>query len=64
MGIEKKLKLYLVEHNISQRSIALQIGLSPNKLSMSLNGKRKLSVNEFAKIIRWLNISADLFLKE
>ena len=64
MGIEKKIKLYLVKHDISQRSVAIKTGIAANKLSLSLNGKRKLGVEEFAKIIKCLDVSADLFLKE
>ena len=64
MEIEKNIKLYLVKHDISQRSVAIKTGIAANKLSLSLNGKRKLGVEEFAKIIKCLDVSADLFLKE
>ena len=64
MEIEKKIKLYLAKHDISQRSVAIKTGIAANKLSLSLNGKRKLGVEEFAKIIKCLDVSADLFLKE
>ena len=49
MEIEKNIKLYLVKHDISQRSVAIKTGIAANKLSLSLNGKRKLGVEEFAK---------------
>ena len=35
-----------------------------DKLSQTLNEKRKLNVEEFAKIVRVLGVSADVFLKD
>ena len=43
--------------------MAEKIGLDSDKLSQSLNGKRKLDTEEFSRIISVLNVSADTFIK-
>ena len=62
MTIEKRIKLYLVEEGIKQKDLAERADLCPKKLNASLNGKRKLNVDEFARLVNSLEISADLFI--
>lgn len=62
--IGKNIKLYLIHHDIKQRTVADRIDLDYDKLCQSLNGKRKLDVEEFAKIVRVLGVSADIFLND
>lgn len=64
MCLVKKIKLYLVEHNLQQKWLANKIGMDNDKLCMTLNGKRKMSAEEFAKIIVALQVPAETFIKE
>ncbi len=63
MSVAKRIKLYLVENGIQQKRIAAATGIGEEKLSQSLNGKRKLETEEFAKIVNVLNVSADTFIR-
>lgn len=63
MSVAKRIKLYLVENGIQQKRLAVATGIGEEKLSQSLNGKRKLETEEFAKIVNVLNVSADTFIK-
>ena len=62
MSVEKRIKLYLVEHDISQKKLAVDIGMTQHTLSLVLNSKRKLSIDEYQAIINALNVSADKFM--
>ncbi len=63
VSVAKRIKLYLVANGIQQKRIAITTGIGEEKLSQSLNGKRKLETEEFAKIVNALNVSADTFIK-
>lgn len=63
MSIGKQIKLYLIQNNISQAWLSEETKISPSKLSASLNDKRKLNVNEYARIINALNVEANEFIK-
>lgn len=63
MKITKRLKLYLVENNISQKSVAEVTGIAPVKLSQSLNGNRKMTFEEFELILGAIGETADKFIK-
>lgn len=62
MSVAKKLKLYLVENNITQKSIAEITGISPSKLNMSLNDERRLTFDELALILGAIGETADKFI--
>lgn len=64
MSIAKNIKLYLIDHKIKQRTIADYIQMDYDKLSQTLNEKRKMNVEEFSKIVQALGVSADIFLEE
>ena len=53
--IGKKIKLFLVENNISQTTIAKQMKCSDSVLSDKLNGKVKLPTDEFFTILSIVN---------
>lgn len=64
MSVSKNIKLYLIDYEIKQKTVADRIQMDYDKLSQTLNEKRKLNVEEFAKIVRVLGVSADVFLKD
>ncbi len=63
MSTEKQIKEYLLQRGISQTHIAKAIGMAEPVLSMALNEKRKLTLNEYALICGALNVNTDFFLK-
>lgn len=63
MSIGKQIKIYLTQNNISQAWLSEETKISPSKLSASLNDKRKLNVNEYARIISALKVEANKFIK-
>lgn len=62
MSVAKKIKMYLVEHDITQKSIADVTGISPVKLNLSLNDERRLGFDELALILGALGETADKFI--
>lgn len=54
---------YLKENGISQIFLSKKTGISASKLSQSLNGKRRLTFNEYCLICGALNVNTDKFLK-
>ncbi len=63
MCLAKRIKLYLVENDMTQKWLANKIGMDNDKLCMTLNGNRKMSAEEFAKIIVALQVPAETFIK-
>lgn len=50
MVVQSRIARYLEEHGIKQRWLAEKLGMTDNQISAILNGKRKMSVDEFARI--------------
>ncbi len=65
MGIETRIKIkrYLEENRISQHELGRRIGRSAPKVNMALQGKRKLTLEEYALICGALGVNTDFFLK-
>ena len=62
MEVCTRLKNYLIDNSISQKDVAYLTGISLVKLNLSLNGRRKLTFEEFEKILIVLGESADEFI--
>lgn len=62
MSTEKQIKEYLKQNGISQVHIANAIGMAEPILSMTLNEKRKLTLDEYALICGVLEVNTDFFL--
>lgn len=63
MEVNKKLKKYLEENGIKQSFLIASTGISQEKISNMMTGKRKITADELSKICQALGVSADLFLK-
>ena len=61
--IAKAIATYVKDHGIKQAYISNKTGLSKHAVSCALNGKRKLSVEEYEVICRALNVSYDFFFE-
>lgn len=62
MAVSKKLKLYLVENEISQVELSRRTGIEIKKINQSLNGKRNFTIEEFELILGALNETPEKFI--
>lgn len=61
--IGKAVLEYMKENRYSQAYLSKEIGMSPDKMSASLNGKRRFTFSEYALICGVLGGKHRLFLK-
>lgn len=59
----REIKLYIERSGLKQKAIAEKSGLDESKLSMSLQGKRKLEAGEYANICSALGVPMTMFVK-
>ena len=60
---EKQIKVYLKENGISQVHISKATGIPEPILSMILNEKRKMTLEEYSLICGALKVNTNKFLK-
>lgn len=58
-----EIKEYLNEKGISQDHISRETRIAPAKLSLSLNGRRRMTFSEYELICGVLGVNTDKFLK-
>lgn len=63
MEVGTKIKEYLDANGISQIHISKKTNISAVKLNLALNGKRRLTFDEYSIICWALNVNTDFFLK-
>lgn len=59
----REIKTYIEHSGLKQKAIAEKSGIGETKLSMSLQGKRKLEAGEYASICNILNVPMTMFVK-
>lgn len=57
------IRQYLKENRYTQLSISKETGIAPDKLSASLNGKRRFTFTEYSLICGALGVNTDKFVK-
>lgn len=62
MCIGTRIKQYLVNSGISQAYVSEKSGIPPVKLNLALNGKRRLTFEEYEVICGVLSVEAGRFL--
>lgn len=62
--VREAIAKYLEDNGIKQNYLATKINMSPVTLNTILNGKRKIDIEEYAKICDALNVTYDLFLTQ
>lgn len=62
METGSKIKQYLLEHGISQAFVSRTTGIPAPKLNLSLNGRRRLSFDEYERICGTLGVGVDTFI--
>lgn len=63
MTIEAKIKNYLQENGIKQKWLGEKTGIQDGKISLSLNGHRRLTFAEYELICGALDLPVDAFLQ-
>lgn len=63
MEVGIKIKNYLKDNGISQSFICKKTGIAPAKLNLALNGKRRLTFDEYSLICGVLDVSTAKFLE-
>lgn len=62
MCVGERINTYMRDNGIKQSFISEKTGISPQKLSLSLNGNRKLQFEEYELICGALSVGTDKFL--
>ena len=63
MEVGLKIKMYLDKNGISQAHVGREAQIDLVKLNLALNGNRRLTFDEYAKICGVLKVNTDFFLK-
>lgn len=63
MTVEAKIKKQLEERGVRQKWLSEKTGISENKISLTLNGHRRLTFTEYELICGALDIPVDTFLQ-
>ena len=63
MDIGIKIGKYLKSNGISRSFLSRKIGMNASKLNLSLNGKRRLSLDEYESICWALGLGVEAFLE-
>lgn len=59
----KAIKSYMKENRFTQAYLSKETGITPDKVSASLNGKRRFTFSEYELICGALKVNTDKFLK-
>ncbi len=62
MRVGLKIKKYLEANGITQSHVSSKTGISTSKLNLALNGKRRMTFEEYELICGALNVNTDKFL--
>ncbi len=62
MGEQMTFKAWLVQHGITQRELAKQLGISVTMVNAKVNGRREFTLAQIRKICQMYELSADIFL--
>lgn len=62
MQVNLEIKKYLSDNGITQVFVSKKTGIEPDKLSFALNGKRRITLEEYAAICWALGVNTDKFL--
>lgn len=58
------LRQHILENGIKQNFVAEKVGMSPELLRRSLDGKRKLQADEFIAICNALSLDLSFFMEK
>lgn len=64
MTIASTIRAYLQDHGIKQTFIAEKCGWSKQKMSHIVNGKSKMTVEDYQTLCRAIGVPYELFLED
>lgn len=62
MCVGEKIRAYIEEAGITQKWLSEKTDIPTSKLNLALNGKRRMTFEEYSTICWALNVSADRFI--
>lgn len=62
MKTYERMKKYILDNHLKQRSIAKDMGMIPSTFSMMLNGKRHVTVDDLEKFCKSVKAPPELFI--
>lgn len=63
MEVGTKIKEYLESNGISQSHVSKKTNIPAPKLNMTLNGKRRMTFEEYSEVCYVLGVDTNFFLK-
>ena len=63
-SVSERVKAYVVEKELSQKLIAKNMNISESRLSLMLNGKRRMTVDDYLKICSAIAVPPIKFLEQ
>ena len=64
MTTGERIKAYLAEQGLKQYKVAEKAGVNNDKFNLSMNGKRKIPLDEYVRICNVLGVPAGTFLED
>lgn len=62
VSIRERVRKYVSDMDISQKLIAVNMQTSESKVSLMLNGKRKMTIDDYINICKAIAVSPNKFL--
>ena len=62
VNVGQQIKEYITRAGILQKDLAKKAGITDAKLSLAMNGKRRLTFDEYARICWALGVNTDRFI--
>lgn len=60
--VYETMREYVVVNDLSQKVIAINMGITESQVSLLLNGKRRLTVEDYLSFCRAISVSPTKFL--
>jgi transcriptional regulator with XRE-family HTH domain len=63
-SVSERVRAYVVEKELSQKLIAKNMNISEGRLSLMLNGKRRMTVEDYLSLCNAMAVSPIKFLEQ
>ena len=63
-SVSERVRAYVVEKELSQKLIAKNMNISEGRLSLMLNGKRRMTVEDYLNLCNAMAVSPIKFLEQ
>lgn len=62
--MHEQIREYIQQHGISQKYVAINMGITESRLSLMLNGKRRITVDDYTDICRAMALDPRKFYND